>query len=171
MVRWLVGLFVGWLVGWLASLLALLAQIAWPPNLLNWLFARLLALFCFALFWLNYAKLLAWLDMLCLHTRLFALLWFAFLCWLWQLDFALTVCLVCSLECSDDSRKTRFWTLSCFALICDALRALLARFCLDYLICLACSLVWTPKTQPGGSRAATWLSFWCSTRPCLRALR
>ena len=23
---------------------------------------------------------------------------------------------------------------------------------------------WTPKTQPGGSSAATWLSFWCSTR-------
>ena len=22
---------------------------------------------------------------------------------------------------------------------------------------------WTPKTQPGGSSAATWLSFWCST--------
>ena len=23
---------------------------------------------------------------------------------------------------------------------------------------------WTPKTQPGGSSAVTWLSFWCSTR-------
>ena len=23
---------------------------------------------------------------------------------------------------------------------------------------------WTPKTQPGGSSAASWLSFWCSTR-------
>ena len=23
---------------------------------------------------------------------------------------------------------------------------------------------WTPKTQPGGSTAATWLSFWISTR-------
>ena len=23
---------------------------------------------------------------------------------------------------------------------------------------------WTPKTQAGGSSAATWLSFWCSTR-------
>ena len=23
---------------------------------------------------------------------------------------------------------------------------------------------WTPKTQPGGSCAASWLSFWCSTR-------
>ena len=24
---------------------------------------------------------------------------------------------------------------------------------------------WTPKTQPNDSRAAVWLSFWCSTRP------
>ena len=66
---------------------------------------------CFTLLWLDYAKLLAWLDIICLRTCLLALLWFAFVCWLWQLYFALTVCLICSLECSDDSRKTRFWTL------------------------------------------------------------
>ena len=33
----------------------------------------------------------------------------------------------------------------------DGLRGLLARFCLDYLLRLACSRVWTPKTQPVGS--------------------
>ena len=66
---------------------------------------------CSALLWLNHAKFLAWLDMLCLRTCLLAWLWFAFLFWLWQLDLAFTVCLICSFEYSDDSRKTRFWTL------------------------------------------------------------
>ena len=42
-------MFIGWLIGWLASLLALLTQKAWPPNLLNRLFAWLLALLCFGL--------------------------------------------------------------------------------------------------------------------------
>ena len=31
-------------------------------------------------------------------------------------------------------------------------------------ICVCRRPSWTPKTQPGGSSAATWLSFWCSTR-------
>ena len=30
---------------------------------------------------------------------------------------------------------------------------------------LSCESSWTPKTQPNDSRAAVWLSFWCSTRP------
>ena len=30
--------------------------------------------------------------------------------------------------------------------------------------CVCRRPTWTPKTQPGGSSAATWLSFWCSTR-------
>ena len=30
-------------------------------------------------------------------------------------------------------------------------------------ICVCRRPSWTPKTQPGGSSAATWLSFWCST--------
>ena len=31
-------------------------------------------------------------------------------------------------------------------------------------VCVCRMLSWTQKTQPGGSSAATWLSFWCSTR-------
>ena len=31
-------------------------------------------------------------------------------------------------------------------------------------ICVCRRPSWTPKTQPGGSSAATWLNFWCSTR-------
>ena len=30
--------------------------------------------------------------------------------------------------------------------------------------CISQRPSWTPKTQPGGSSASTWLSFWCSTR-------
>ena len=63
--RWLLfSLLVGWLAGWLTSSLALLAQIAWPPNLITWLFTCLL---CFALqccidrnYWLA-SWLVAWL--------------------------------------------------------------------------------------------------------------
>ena len=40
---------------------------------------------------------------------------------------------------------------------------------LPIVLVLICDCVcrrpsWTPKTQPGGSSAASWLSFWCSTR-------
>ena len=30
--------------------------------------------------------------------------------------------------------------------------------------CVCWRSSWTPNTQPGGSSAATWLGFWCSTR-------
>ena len=49
-----------WLAGWLASLQALLAQIAWLSNFLNWLFAWLLALLCFDLTMRSY-----WLGSTC----------------------------------------------------------------------------------------------------------
>ena len=79
------------------------------------------------------------------------------------------ICLVCSLRAhviltglaaAFDSSTWLWWQL--FAFSNNGLRALLARFCLKYLLRLACLRVWTPKTEPGGS-------FWCLIRPCLRA--
>ena len=77
-VSWLVARLDCWLDGWLA----------WLAHFFTSSFAQI-----------------AWPPNL--RTYLLALLWFVFLCWLWQLDFALTVCLVCSIcsiRCSCEPR-------------------------------------------------------------------
>ena len=76
-----------------------------------------------------------WVDMLCLRTCLLDLLDFSFHCLLWQLDIALTVCLICLIGCSCES----FALLSKTALFSLDRGRFWQRCCIDCLICLVCS--------------------------------
>ena len=84
------------------------------------------------------------------------------------LNFYLLISLIDTLLWSPFLQPTSLYLLM---LVCLCLATVLSSAFWDFFI--LCHITrgyssessWTPKTQPNDSKAAIWLSFWCSTRP------
>ena len=131
----LISYFVGWLVSWLAGLL-----VGWLAGwLVRWIVAWLVG-------WLA-----GWLTKKCLRIPQIS---YGF-----KETFHFLILILARRAAYLITQLTRFLELrgSLF------FRHRHPRYAGHFFSTLRSS--WNPKTQPDGSRAATWLSFWCSTWP------